>query len=129
LDREWTPHPLPEGQHARLREADHHARHERGWRFHVAQRRQLLDRLLGDVAAAVSLQCAAHGNGLTPDSVNPWRSTISRSIARARTTRIFKVVIGSCRMPRISSYDSSSASFRTSTSRYLVGSLSSAASS
>ncbi len=53
---------------------------------------------------------------------------ISRSIARARTTRIFSVVIGSCRMPRISSYDSSSASFSTSTSRYLVGSRSSAVS-
>ena len=32
------------------------------------------------------------------DAVNPWLSMISRSIARARTTRIFSVVIGSCRM-------------------------------
>jgi len=40
---------------------------------------------------------------LTPDAVRPWLSMISRSIARARTTRIFSVVTGSCRMPRISS--------------------------
>jgi len=37
------------------------------------------------------------------DAVSPCRSMIWRSIARARTTRIFNVVIGSCKMPRISS--------------------------
>ena len=63
------------------------------------------------------------------DAVNPWLSMIWRSIARARTTRIFSVVIGSWRIARISSYYSSSASFSTSTSRYLVGSDSNAVSS
>ena len=87
----------------RLREPGHHARHQRGGRIDVAQRRQLLDRLLDGLAAARALQRPAHGRCLMLDAVNPWLSMISRSIARARTTRIFSVVIGSCRMPRISS--------------------------
>ena len=82
---------------ARLGDPGHHARHQIGRRRDVvAQAAQLGDPLIVEPAIAGPRLRAAH-------DVTPVRSTSSRSMARPRTTRIFSVVMGRRRMPRISS--------------------------